>query len=256
MQKSEIQVGKEYALREKRARRAPLQRVRIVEHVRGTKWKAEWIDPNPGLRDYVDSSWLITRWADQKAFLREEANAERLREHNVSQGHKESSPVALALGHIYESVKDDLTFYRGSLNGSPEAVGRMRARAGLEEGNPSPVGYVDRQGRVHLPYDEALDLARKFCAAEPATVLVGAESTEREWSQEAQRPGHEYLVDLLNEYRGAFALVRQWAGHDAAVAAREAQIQKLERLVWDAVYALQKAGLDREAAKLRRVLEP
>ncbi len=30
------------------------------------------------------------------------------------------------------------------------------------------------------------------------------------------------------------------AGHDAAAAQREAQIQRLERLVWDAIYALQK----------------
>ena len=68
-------------------------------------------------------------------------------------------------------------------------------------------------------------------------------------------PGEDYMTDLLNEYRAAWALLRQWAGHDAAVAAREAQIKDLERLVWDAVYALQKAGLDSEAARLRRALE-
>ena len=39
------------------------------------------------------------------------------------------------------------------------------------------------------------------------------------------------------------------------MAEREAEIQKLERLVWDAIYALQKAGLDNEAAKLRRAIE-
>jgi hypothetical protein len=37
---------------------------------------------------------------------------------------------------------------------------------------------------------------------------------------------------------------------NAAVAAREAEIQRLERLVGDALYALQKAGLDGEAARL------
>lgn len=52
-----------------------------------------------------------------------------------------------------------------------------------------------------------------------------------------------------------WALIRQWAGHDAAVAQREAEIQKLERLVWDAIYSLQKAGLDSEAARLRRAIE-
>jgi hypothetical protein len=63
------------------------------------------------------------------------------------------------------------------------------------------------------------------------------------------------MVPLLNEYRASWALIRQWAGHDAAVAQREAEIQRLERLVWDAVYALQKAGLDKESAKLRHAID-
>ena len=100
-----------------------------------------------------------------------------------------------------------------------------------------------------------MELARKFCAAEPATILAGVEATERKWAQEARQPGEEYVVGLLNEYRAAWALIRQCAGHDAAVAEREEQIKKLERLVWDAVYALQKAGLDSEAARIRRALE-
>ncbi len=62
------------------------------------------------------------------------------------------------------------------------------------------------------------------------------------------------MIELLNGYRAAWALIRQWAGYDAAVAAREERIKRLERLVWDAVYALQKAGLDSEAARLRRSL--
>ena len=35
---------------------------------------------------------------------------------------------------------------------------------------------------------------------------------------------------------------------------REEQIKRLERLVWDAIYALQKAGLDQEGHRLRRAL--
>ena len=79
-----------------------------------------------------------------------------------------------------------------------------------------------------------------------------AEGTRR---REGRRRGEEYLIPLLNKYRAAWALIRQWAGHDAAVAEREAHIVKLERLVWDAIYALQKAKLDSEAARLRRAME-
>ena len=132
---------------------------------------------------------------------------------------------------------------------------RFKTRAKVATGNNSAISYTDRKGILHLPFDEALELGRKFGAAEPATVLAGVEATERKWAQEARRPGEEYMVSLLNEFRAAWALIRQSAGHDAAVAQREAQVQELERLVWDAVYALQKAGLDIEASRLRRALE-
>jgi hypothetical protein len=62
-------------------------------------------------------------------------------------------------------------------------------------------------------------------------------------------------VPLLNRYRASWALIRQWAGHDAALAQKEMEIQTPERLVWDAIYALQKAGADSEAARLRRALQ-
>jgi hypothetical protein len=45
------------------------------------------------------------------------------------------------------------------------------------------------------------------------------------------RHGEDYIIGLLNEYRAAWAVVRQWAGHDAAMIQREAEIQRLERLV-------------------------
>jgi hypothetical protein len=85
-------------------------------------------------------------------------------------------------------------------------------------------------------------------------VLANVEATERKWSREFTTPGEEYMVGLLNEFRASWALIRQWAGHDSALAQREAEIQRLERLVLDAVYLLQKAGLDRESARLRRAL--
>lgn len=50
MIKSEIKPGKEYGFREKRGPGVPLQRVKVIEHVRGNKWKVERAEPNPGLR--------------------------------------------------------------------------------------------------------------------------------------------------------------------------------------------------------------
>lgn len=255
MEKASIKVGEEYGIRERRRPGEPMQHIRILERVRGNKWKAEWIDPNPGLKDYIESRFIIVRWKDRKAFLRDEDNERRLHEHNAQAGYKhDDAPVESAVLQVFEEVGDDVHFYHGVLSGSPDALTRVKDRARLDSTKHSPVTYVARDGKIHAPFDEALELARAFCAAEPNTVLVGVESTEREWSEKAGRPGGEYMVGLLNDYRAAWAIIRQWTGLDPAIAAREAQIQRLERLVWDAVYALQKAGLDAEARRLRRAL--
>jgi hypothetical protein len=255
MLKSQIKPGTEYAFREHRNEQAPFHRIRILQHTRGTKWRAEWIEPSPGLVDYVESGQLVVPWKEHKAFLKEEASAEALRGHNQTIGYDENDPIARALYQVFESVGDDVSFYHGILICAPEAINRVKTRATMDPSKRSPVAYTDRAGKLRLPFDEAFELARAFCAAEPAAVLVGVETTERDWAQKARRPGEEYIVPLLNQYRASWALIRQWTGHNPAVAQREAEIQKLERLVWDAVYALQKAGLDKEARKLRNAIE-
>jgi hypothetical protein len=106
--------------------------------------------PHPGLVDYIESGQLIVPWKEHKSFLREESDKERLEAHNESHGYRRDSPV--------------------------DQVGKH-----------SPVAYVDRHGTLTMPFDEAVELARNFCMSEPATILAGVESTEREWSQQAQR---------------------------------------------------------------------
>ncbi|MGA2585658.1 MAG: hypothetical protein ABSF88_01320 [Candidatus Aminicenantales bacterium] len=260
MQKSDIKVGKEYVLREKRGSDAPLQRIKILQHVRGKKWKAEWIDPNPGLIDYVESQMLIVSWKERKAYFRDEEKMKQLQADNEKHDYKEVSPIANVLSQVFESLGEkDLYFYRGTLSGNPEALDRVKVRANFspekESETTTKVAYIDRFGVVHIPYAEALELAKAICMSEPNTVLVNIESTEREWVQKVSQPGYEYMLSLLNEYRASWALIRQWAGYDAAISQKEAQIQRLERLVLDAIYALQKAGQDDEASRLRRALQ-
>jgi hypothetical protein len=256
MQKSEIKVGKEYVLREERGPDAPLQRIKIIQHVRGKKWKAEWIDPNPGMVDYIESQKLVVSWKERKAFFRDEERSQQLRADNEGRGYREDSPLANVLYQVFESLGEkDVHFYRGCLSGRSEALDRVKVRANFSPKHNSELAYVDRFGDVHIPYAEALELARAFCISEPNTVLVNIESTEREWVQKASQPGNEYILSLLNEYRASWAIIRQWTGYDAAISQKEAQIQRLERLVLDAIYALQKAGLDDEANRLRRGLQ-
>lgn len=255
MQKAEILPGNEYAIRERREARGPFQRVKILEHIRHNKWKAKWIDPNPGLTDYVESAQIIVPWREHKAYLKDEQNAAALVERNRREGYEPGSPVTEAVEQVFEEMHDDIACSRGDVFGSREAFSRILTRI-KEPEKPDPHGsYVDRRGKVHWPFKAGVEVAQKFCAAEPSTVLVAIEATEREWATKASRPGDEYIIPLLNQYRANWAIIRQWTGHDPAVAEREAYIERLQRLVWDAIYALQKAGLDTEAARLRHILE-
>src|SRR5262245_1693365 len=123
MWRSQIKPGVEYALRERRRRGAPFQRIKIIEHIRGSKWKAEWIHPNPGLIHYVDSGNIVVPWKEHKAVLKEEENEDRIWEHNSRQGFSRDSPVARALQQIFESAGDEMAFSdgQGTLSCSSDA---------------------------------------------------------------------------------------------------------------------------------------
>jgi hypothetical protein len=228
----------------------------LLKHIRGRKWRAKWIKPNPDLIDYVSTEQIIVPWKEQAAFLKEERDRESMWAHNSELGFSASSPIAEAVHSVIDSVGDDVRFREGALLGTRDQLERLKVRARLSslQLDEAPPRYIDRQGRLHLPFETALELARAFCMAEPSTALTDVEATERKWSLTATRPDGDYIIPLLKSYRASWSVIRQWCGQDAAIAARENRIAELERLVWDAVYVLQKAGLDGEANKLRRTL--
>jgi hypothetical protein len=103
--------------------------------------EAEWIETSPGLVDYIDSGQLVVPWKEHKAFLKEEACAESLREHNQKIGYDENDPIARALYQVFESVGDDVSFYHGILSGRPEAIDRVKTRATMD-----PTGSASWRG--------------------------------------------------------------------------------------------------------------
>jgi hypothetical protein len=133
---------------------------------------------------------------------------------------------------------------------------RLKMRAKTRSVSASRRSAVlHRPGRVFaLALRGRSRVARAFCRAEPSGVLADIENKERTWSLDATRPGQKHITPVLNSFRASWALVRQWCGQGAAIAARENRIAELEKLVWDAVYALQRARLDQEANRLRRAL--
>lgn len=256
MNKADIHPGKEYAVREPVGAGGDFQHVRVIEPVRRSHWRVEWIDPNPGLVDFLKSANFIVPWGERRAFLRDEQRAEALALATARTFPGDDSPIGRAVESVLECTGElNLHLYKGSLSFEREPLERVATRVGIDP--PShPTGYKDRHGREHLPFSCALTLAEAFAAAEPRTVLDSVDADEREWSLQLREPGSSHLSRLLSEYRAAWALVRQWAGHDVAVAVREERITELERLLTQVQWDLRRPSVDLErvADRIERAL--
>ncbi len=246
MQKADIKPGREYAVREPVATGVEFQRVKVLEHIRRGNWRVEWIDPNPGLVDYLKSKNIIVPWGERRAFLRDEERAEAVVRANEATFPGDGHPITDAIDVVFECTGEQGFFLvKGILYHEHEALERLAARAGVEV--PShPAGYRDRHGRSYLPFSCALELAHAFAAAEPQTVLDAIDAEERELAAQVREPGYTHLSSLLTDYRARWAIVRQWAGHDAAVAAREGRITELEQLLNQVMWELRRDGVDPE----------
>lgn len=219
------------------------QQVKVLEQVRG-KWKVEWIDPNPGLVDYVKSKTIICPWSERKAFEKDEQNASTMKEKVSRSWPGEKHPLNVATEEVITATGDQLILMKGVLEGRPDALERVAERARYKW--PGEFSYTDRHGECHHPWETALELAKAFAAAEPQTVLLHIDISERKWEVEATQPGNSYLLYLLEEYRAAWAVVRQWAGFDADRVRLQAEIERLRKLIDEAIWRLRKDGTDPE----------
>lgn len=239
MDKSDIHPGDEYGVREPAKAGVELQHVKVLEHVRGGKWKVEWIDPNAGLVDYVKSMSIVVPWKDRRAFLRDEGKKERLLSSVEYSGFPgQSHPTADAVSEVFDfSGERGIYVHQGVMSFEPDALERIADRAGVAVPT-HPHGYTDRQGTGHLPWECALELAMQFARAEPRTVLDPIEAYEIELSEAVRSEHSPYMIRALNEQRASWALIRQWAGLDEAIAIREDRIKKLERALSDVRWSL------------------
>lgn len=256
MEKKEIIAGQEYGISEPLRVGGELQHVRVLENVRGTRWKVEWIEPNPGLTDYVASKNIVVKWSERRALLRDEERGAELQRVSAMTFPGSESPLASAIDDVLTATGEPtLHVWRGIFEFDSAGLERVCARAGIAMPEHR-AGYVDRFGQSRLPFESAIAVARAFAAAEPTTVLDYIDIEERRVADEARQPGNHYLNKLLIEYRANWALIRQWAGFDAALASREARIAELERLLSQTIWDLRRPSLDAEriAGRLERAI--
>ena len=132
MELKEIDVGQDYGYRESPRQRSPLQHVRVIERVR-SKWKVEWIEPNPGLQDYVKSANLVVPWKGRRTFLRDEESWDRLHDACDREWPGHEHPLSEAVDTIFDSTGERISVgNRGELSGPPDALERVAQRAGIK----------------------------------------------------------------------------------------------------------------------------
>jgi hypothetical protein len=257
MEAKDIEVGAEYALREPPKSGAALQRVRVLEKVR-SQWRVRWIEPNDGLEDFVKSASLVAPWKQRTAFLRDEERRAAVVRRSAEQWDGSDGPVSGAVQTVLDATGEHSLWVdnHGVLQGDPESLERVADRSGGVKASDDAFGFKDRRGRQHEPFSVALQIATAFAAAEPATVLLAIEADEQQLEMEIGRPGGGHLIGLHNMRRAENALVRQWAGHDQAIARREAQLKELRDLVWRTIWDLRRPEADPEriASQLERAL--
>ena len=100
MESKEIIPGKEYALREGRAKTGDFQRVKAIERVRGRKWRVEWIEPNPGLVDHVSAMAIICPWSEHKKVAKDERREAILKKIVKEEWPGESHPLDDAVDNV------------------------------------------------------------------------------------------------------------------------------------------------------------
>jgi hypothetical protein len=169
-------------------------------------WKVEWVDPNPGLREYVKSANIIVPWSDRRPFLRDEPSWDRLVDASDRSWPGAEHPLCDAVDTVLASTGEAVSLgTRGILSAAADVLERVAVRSKTEVLMELP-GFRDRRGTAHLPFDKAVSLAQAFAAAEPqsatswkstrfsATTRMrpgsSGTSTSFPWSTGGVRAGH------------------------------------------------------------------
>lgn len=255
MDKSQIEVGRRYAVREKVSAGEPLIQVQVLEVGRGGQIKVRRLsEPGAGSEELVQTRRFLCPWGERRAFLRDEERAqgfarERGQPNQALAGAIRT--VMVATGYADAWAEDD-----GSVHMMAEELREVARLAGLLPNVEAlhEAAYVDRGGEMHLPPEAAEKLAHAYAAAEPEGVLMYIEDEESELKAKGYEPGKRYHHDRLREETPGFALARYWAGHEREVAQLRGEIERMRKLVGSAADVLEKAGQEREGWRLRRAL--
>jgi hypothetical protein len=246
--------GKLYAVREPGQ---ALRKAKAIELVRRGKWRVEFVDEDPPLIDYARAAHILCPWKEHKALLRDEERFARLKSVSDRTFPGDDHPLDHAVMWVLDSTGEPgLGAMHGWMGASPDTWERLCARAGLPDlPDEHRVVYTDRTGEVIAPWQTVLAVCKAFADAEPRTVLRHVEEEERRLHLASLDPATSYVLELLERYRPAFALLRSWAGFNVALAEKDEEIDRLRKIISRTIHELRRSGHDDLARKVERLLK-
>jgi hypothetical protein len=272
----EVQVGEEWAYRERTNSNPTLVRVTKVGTARPPRVKIRFLDDAfEGREEWVPPSRLKVLWADLDAWRAREDRWDAIAAASVG---VDRTPELWAAETVFEVVAGEdvlSTGYRehaGVLCISDASKAADLLGTDLSSFLSDELAFVDDDGTIVVPWNITLELARDAAPKHADAVLRDIADKERKAAQ------HAIYGDLIGTRRSkpwyvspkvcaevdarqvpTYALLRQWCGEDAVgrfdeLAALRTELLRFGQLIERAISALEEAGLSKIAASLKREL--
>ena len=252
MKKDDLVERRHYALRN-RSTDHPFTKVAYVGPTRSRQSRIRYLDGElEGLEEWVPSRIIACAWGDRKSLLRDEERAAELRK---ADGEVWDAVTEEAISTVM-TASGEYTGYLREWDTDPASAQRYWNRAGLS-GSPledHPRNYQDRHGTWHLTFATALRAAEAFAATEPELVDLHIRGWEDELKAEGFMPGQRHSHDTLRQWSPHFALARSWTQRPRGHAA-EQEVERLQRLLRQAIQDLRDSGSDDQASRIERGMQ-
>lgn len=253
MLQDDLEIGKYYAYRmTAKHDDTDLVKVQVLSAGRKGKIRVRYEEGEyTGLDEWVRSKQIACRWAQRRNWLRDHEHKLRLDQADAEAYDK---VVYDAIDFVMEASGEYTGYMLGEAQ-DPAVPQRFWARAKLD-GLPldaDPANYVDRFGSWHLSFRSMEAASIAFAAAEPEAVELYLRKWEDQLKAEGFQPGGRVSHDVLRQWSPSMALARSWT-RTAANKALEDEVQRLQRLVHEAIRLLKTSGNERGAARIERGL--
>ena len=256
MRRSDLVPGANYALRTRGGADAtaePFLKVAFLGPIHKDQVRVRYESGGlAGVEDWVRTRHLACPWKERKRLLRDEERAARIDQIDQmvwDQVTADAVDAVMTASGEYGGFIRRWTTDRGRAE-------RFWMRGGLE-GLPisdHPANFEDRHGTWHLTLETAVKACQAFAAAEPELIDLYLRGWEEQLKAEGFQPGNRYSHDLLRQWAPAHALARSWSQRPRGEAA-EHEVERLQRLVREAVAALRRHGDESAASRIERGLQ-